>query len=88
MQTMQQVNKQRVYKAPLPDRLCSHVLHMHAAVFQHRYTSKVKHYQILLILPLHASPILSPQQGLCGQEVLLGVPLDFQLAVLWGVVSF
>ena len=78
IQRMQQVmNKQRDYKAPLPNRLCSHVLYMHAAVFQHRYSSNVKHYQILLFWSHHASPILSPQQGLCGQEVLIGVPLDF-----------
>ena len=39
IQTMQQVmNKQRDYQAPLPDRLCSHVLLMHATVFQHWYS--------------------------------------------------
>ena len=33
-------------------------------------------------------PVLSPQQGHCGQEVPLQVPLEFEEAVLQGVVSF
>ena len=63
IQTMQQVmDKQRDYKAPLPDRLCSHVLHMHTTVFQHRYSSSVTHNQMLLLLSHHASPILNPSR--------------------------
>ena len=52
------------------------------------FSSQTKQQKETLLKFAFPSPILSPQQGHYGQEVLLEVPIDFQVAVVWGVVSF
>ena len=57
------MNKQRDYKGPLPERVCSHALHMHATVFQLKCSSTVKHYKMLLLLSHSCFSHIEPPAG-------------------------